>query len=45
MTYLYAAYKRHFRQTQRHRLKERGWKKTFHVNRNKKKTGVVKHNL
>ena len=31
----------HFRPRDTHRLKVRGWKKTFHTNGNQKKTGVA----
>ena len=38
-TYLYAAYKTHFRTKDTHRLKEREWEKIFHANGNDKKAG------
>ena len=31
----------HFRPRDTYRLKERGWKKIFHINGNQKKTGVA----
>ena len=35
----------HFRSTDTHRLKMRGWEKVFHANRNQKKAGVAKFML
>ena len=40
-TCIYAVYKKHFRPTDRHRLKVRGWKNIFHANGKQKKAGVA----
>jgi len=37
----HAVYKTLFRPRDTHRMKVRGWKKTFHANGNKKKSGVA----
>ena len=39
--HIYAVYKKHFRPTDRHRLKVRGWKNIFHANGKQKKAGVA----
>ena len=39
--YICCLQKTHFRSKDTHRLKVRGWKRVFHVNRNQKKAGVA----